>query len=553
LNQPGYTPIAERTYYTQQTGYGWQIPNDLISLTPSSTAPKESDWGDRSLPSGVDATTVQGGNFQSLLRDGQKHLKPRNFRVDLPDGDYSVTVTVGGPEIVPDVDIYVVNEAKQGVQNISTGVREFKRVNFVGTASNGILILRFESSNPATEWVVNAIEIQNYTKPTEKSFPDQYNLEAGLASPYIVRLDSIQPGLYTLISTLGTVTGSDSDNLLAYPQISTSSTGSLTFQLSSNVSGSGVVSLQSLTGTQYTVPVTFKKPFRRFDLNDSTTQVNQDGYTSVLPSTVYSSDLGYGWGNAVGSLDRGTAGTTSQPTKLFQDKHTSSAEAYFMISAEVGKSYDIRLLLGDTVARDVEVSVNGAPYQRFSTAASEYLSTVIRTTALDSRIEIQVRGLSVNEWALSGIDVLEVAGTQVTKQIETARVLVGFDSLIARTVTTAGESIAPGNYWVSVNGGSVRNSAGQRMTQVVIGANSVLQIYLNSNLMGSGKVELVSENGELRYLMDVIYQLPPVRRFDLNDSKTPVTQDGYTSVVPSTGYTIDRGHGWDRSVSSVDR
>jgi hypothetical protein len=553
LTQPGYTPVAERTYYTQQTGYGWQIPNDLISLTPSSTAPKESDWGDRSLPSGVDATTVQGGNFQSLLRDGQKHLKPRNFRVDLPDGDYSVTVTVGGPEIVPDVDIYVVNEAKQGVQNISTGVREFKRVNFVATASNGILILRFESSNPATEWVVNAIEIQNYTKPTEKSFPEQYNLEAGLASPYIVRLDSIQPGLYTLISTLGTVTGSDSDNLLAYPQISTSSTGSLTFQLSSNVSGSGVVSLQSLTGTQYTVPITFKKPFRRFDLNDSTTQVNQDGYTSVLPSTVYSSDLGYGWGNAVGSLDRGTAGTTSQPTKLFQDKHTSSAEAYFMISAEVGKSYDIRLLLGDTVARDVEVSVNGAPYQRFNTAASEYLSTVIRTTALDSRIEIQVRGLSVNEWALSGIDVLEVAGTQVTKQIETARVLVGFDSLIARTVTTAGEAIAPGNYWVSVNGGSVRNSAGQRMTQVVIGTNSVLQIYLNSNLMGSGKVELVSENGELRYLMDVIYQLPPVRRFDLNDPKTPVTQDGYTSVLPSTVYSNDRGHGWDKSVSSVDR
>jgi hypothetical protein len=166
LTQPGYTPVPERTYYSQQTGFGWQIPNDLTSTIPTSSAPKESDWADRSLPTGLDATTVQGGSLQSLLRDGQRHLKPRNFRVDLPDGDYSVTVTVGGPEIVPDVDIYVVNEANQGVQNISTGVREFKRVNFVATAINGILILRFESSNPTTEWVVNAIEIQNYTKPT---------------------------------------------------------------------------------------------------------------------------------------------------------------------------------------------------------------------------------------------------------------------------------------------------------------------------------------------------------------------------------------------------
>jgi hypothetical protein len=553
LTQPGYTPVPERTYYSQQTGFGWQIPNDLTSTIPTSSAPKESDWADRSLPTGLDATTVQGGSLQSLLRDGQRHLKPRNFRVDLPDGDYSVTVTVGGPEIVPDVDIYVVNEANQGVQNISTGVREFKRVNFVATAINGILILRFESSNPTTEWVVNAIEIQNYTKPTEIGFPSQFDLEAGLSTPYTVELDSIQPGLYTLSSTLGTVTASDDENLLAYPQIFLESTGSITFELSSNVSGSGVVSLQSLSGIHYSVPVKFTKSLRRFDFNDFKTSVIQEGYTSVLPSTVYSNELGYGWGNAVGSIDRGTANTSAQPTKLFQDKHTGAADAYFMISAEKGKSYDIRLFLGDTVARDVEVSVNGAPYQRYSTAASEYLSPVWRTKALDHRIEIQFRGITVNEWAISGMDLLEVSNTQVTKQLETASGFVGTETLISRSVTSAGEAIVPGNYWVSANVGSVRNNAGQRMTQLAVGDNRLVQLVLNNALPVSGKVELISENGDLRYLMDVLYQLPPVRRFDLNDSKTPVTQDGYTSVVPSTVYTIDRGHGWDKSVSSVDR
>jgi len=553
LTQPGYTPVAERTYYTKQTGFGWQIPNDLISLTPTSSAPTESTWGDRSMPMGVDAATVQGGTLQSLLKDGQKHLKPRNFRVDLPDGDYSVTVTVGGPEIVPDVDIYVVNEARQGVQNISTGVREFKRVTFVATAINGILILRFESSNPASEWVVNAIEIQNYAKPTERGFPGQYTLEPGRSTPYIVTLDSIEPGLYTLFSTLGTVTASDADNLLAYPQISTSSTGSLSFQLSSNVSGSGVVTLQSLSGTQYKIPIAFKKLFRRFDFNDPKTSVNQDLYTSVMPSTVYSSELGYGWGNAVGSVDRGAASTSAQPTKLFQDKHTGSADAYFMISAEVGKSYDIRLLLGDTVARDVEVSVNGAPYQRFSTAASEYLSTVIRTTALDNRIEVQIRGVNVNEWAISGMEVLEVVSAQVTKQLEAARVDVSKDTLATRSVTTTGEAIVPGNYWMSASVGTVRNSAGQRLTQVSVGSDGTLQIYLNNTQPASGKVELVSENGGLRYQMDVIYQLPPVRRFDLNDSKSQVTQDGYISVLPSTIYSTDRGYGWSNGVGSVDR
>ncbi|NBO66774.1 MAG: hypothetical protein EBU88_18345, partial [Acidobacteria bacterium] len=226
------------------------------------------------------------------------------------------------------------------------------------------------------------------------------------------------------------------------------------------------------------------------------------------------------------------------------------------ISAEVGKSYDIRLLLGDTVARDVEISVNGATYQRFNTAGSEYLSPVIRTTALENRIKIQIRGSSIKEWALGGVDVLEVTGTQMTKQLEMSSGLVGVETLTTRTVTTTGEAIVSGNYWVSTNSGSVRNSAGQRLTQVAVASNGSLQIYLNSTQPVSGRLELVSEKGDLRYLMDLVYQLKPIRLFDFNDAvRTTIspTAVNYTSVLPTDLYSPTRGYGWDAATKSVDR
>ena len=209
VTQSEYTGVASQHAYTPEIGFGWQIPNDLYAKNPGSVAPKESEWADRTLPSGFDATTVQGGLVQSLVRDGHKHKLARDFRIDLPNGDYSVTVTVGGPAIVPDVDIAVVNQPSQFVANLSTGVREFKRVNLTATVTDGVLLLRFSTTDPIAEWVVNAIEIQSYTAPIPRAFAGNTAMEVARTTPYSVTLSSLQPGVYTVYATLGVVTSSD--------------------------------------------------------------------------------------------------------------------------------------------------------------------------------------------------------------------------------------------------------------------------------------------------------------------------------------------------------
>jgi len=556
LTQSEYTGVASQQAYTPEIGFGWQIPNDLYAKNPGTAAPKESEWADRTLPSGFDATTVQGGLVQSLVRDGHKHKLARDFRVDLPNGDYSVTVTVGGPAIVPDVDIAVVNQPNQFVANISTGVREFKRVNLTATVTDGVLLLRFSTSDPNAEWVVNAIEIQSYTAPIPRAFTGNTAMEVARTTPYSVTLSSLQPGVYTVYPTLGVVTSSDADSNLAYPQITVSNSGTLSFQISSQIAGAGEIQIESLTGVRYTSAIRFVNPLlRKFDFNHSVAPVNQDGYWGVPPTRVYTNENGYGWGAAVSSLDRSTMAGV-QPLRLLQDKHVSSTEAFFMVSAEIGKTYDLRLHLGDTVARDVEISVNGAPYQRYSTVANEFVSPVVRTTTLDNRIEINIRGLSVREWAINGIEALEVTQQQVTRRLVDATLLTGVDTPVIRTTTTTQEAIEPGNYWVSSKAGVVKNVAGQQNFQVTVGSNGTLQLFMNSSIPVSGTVELVSENGSLRYLMDVAFRIQPVRRFDFNHSLkstlSPNTPD-YISVLSTDLYTQSRGFGWNLATKSVDR
>ncbi|HBJ38227.1 MAG TPA: hypothetical protein DDZ51_26430, partial [Planctomycetaceae bacterium] len=66
--------------------------------------------------------------------------------------------------------------------------------------------------------------------------------------------------------------------------------------------------------------------------------------------------------------------------------------------------YDIRLHLGDSVARNMEVSVNGGPFVRYTTAANEYLSPVVTTTATTDRLAIAFRAVS-GSWVINGLEV----------------------------------------------------------------------------------------------------------------------------------------------------
>jgi hypothetical protein len=558
--QTGYIALPEKTWYTPSLGFGWQNPLETTFSTVAGrmAPPKESQWLDRTPPSGFDQTNVIGTSLTSLLRDGQKQSTAKEFRTDLPDGVYSVTITVGGPTAISDIDIGVADSPLQGISNIATSAGEYKRISFNATASNGRLILTFASSVARTEWAVNAIEIRNLVTPIPVTLTGGNVFEADRSTAYTVST-TVAPGTYTLLSTIGRLVSGDNDQRLSGLQLTVDSNGQASFQFSSEVSGDGEVLLRSLDGSvEYRIPVSFRYPqLRRFDFNHTQNPANSDGYRSVLPTNIYDPSKAFGWSVRPGSVDRTSAATPVIPQRLFQDKHISSSPLFFMVTADPGKTYDLRLHLGDSVARDVEISVNGQVFQRFTTAAGEYISPVIRTQNTDQRIEVYLRGVGAREWAINGMEVLEVTGSQVVLPILGASGLIaGIPSNIQRNQSTNGQILQPGTYWLSSDIGVLTNQSGQRLNQITIGSNGTADFTIRSSLPGSGTVRMDSVDGSVRYEIPVSFLLNPVRLYDfdhVNRGTFSPLASGYTRVLATDVYSQSTGFGWNRAVKSVDR
>jgi hypothetical protein len=228
-----------------------------------------------------------------------------------------------------------------------------------------------------------------------------------------------------------------------------------------------------------------------------------------------------------------------------------------MLAADPSKTYDLRLHLGDTVARDLEISVNGQPFQRFTTAAGEYMSPVIRTQTTDQRIEVYVRGVGVREWAISGLELLEVTGNQIVLPVQNATGLIaGTLSNIQRNQSTNGQALQPGTYWLSSDIGFLSNQSGQRLNQITIGSNRLVDFSIRSSVPGSGTVSLDSVDGTVRYEIPVSFILNPVRLYDFDHVNRGVFSplaSGYTRVLATDVYSQSTGFGWNSAVKSVDR
>ena len=558
--QAGYIAVPEKTWYTPNRGYGWQNPLDtnfsLASGVP--IPPKELQWGERSWPSAFDQTNFSDTSFLSLLRDGHKHTHTKEFRTDLPDGIYTVTVTVGGLAAVADIDIDVLDQPAEGIANTSTLAGEFKRISFNATATRGRLILTFSSSIARSEWSVNAIEIRSFMNPISVSLSGGNIFEAARETPYSINT-AVAPGLYMLSSSIGSITATDNDPRLSGIQATVGSNGQLSFQFRSEFSGEGAVLVSSLDGnTQYRIPVMFQNPLlRRLDFNHTTSPVNTDGYRSVLHTSVYDPTKAFGWSARTGSLDRTAAATNSAPQRLFQDKHTAAVPLYFMVSSEIGKTYDLRLHLGDTVARDIEVSINGKEFQRFSTVAGQYISPLIRTLATDQRIEIYIRGAGIKEWSINGLEVLEVTGNQSVQSLQPANDLIaGVSSSIQRNLTSSGQAIQPGTYWLTNNIGLVTNPAGLQLNQITVTNNGLVEFSVISSVPGIGTIRLDSIDGSRRYELPISFRLNPVRLYDFDHVNRGVfspSASGYTRVLATNVYSQSSGFGWNSPVQSVDR
>ena len=128
--ESGYTQVTESTLYSAITGYGW-----------SSTAGLQSR--DRGAPA-------------DLTRDLVLGATEHTFNVDLANGDYEVTITIGDQQYMHDlIDVYAEGILK--IDDLSTTAGVFNQIVFYVTVSDEQLNIQIlDQGGVQSDWVINA-------------------------------------------------------------------------------------------------------------------------------------------------------------------------------------------------------------------------------------------------------------------------------------------------------------------------------------------------------------------------------------------------------------
>ncbi len=533
----GYVAVLPDTTYSDTLGYGWI------------TAPGGS----------VNRGTLSGTDYSDLLQDSHWGTGARTFQIDLPDGNYEVTVTMGDTVARDFMDVIVVKGTGTGVTGISTAAGQYVHRTFAVSPDDGQIQLQFTTTGGNPYWMVNAIEV----RPVVASF----TLETGLGGDQPADGTTIDTfsqtglpdGLYTVTTTAGTIVNADADSRYAGIQVLVAG-GALDIQLQ-RPSGAGVVTvsaehvagLANASGSQTYIGQTAL----RFDMNHGVSPTQTD-YTAVLPSTLYEPSLGYGWLTAPGGVNRGTLSGTTQ-SALLQDSHWGTGGAgarTFQIDLPDG-DYEVTVTMGDTSARDfmdvIVVKGTGTGVTGISTAAGQYVHRTFGVSPDGGEIQLQFTTTGGNpHWMVNAIEVRPVVtpvGFTTAPTSQTADGVSEEDFTV--TGLTAGDI-----YTVSTTLGSiVTGDADTRYTgtQVIVDAGGELSFTVRSSWAGgTAQVQAEQVNGASRFETTVDHVLADVRRFDFDGSANDTATD-FIGVRGNQLYSPTVGYGWDAAAGEVQR
>jgi hypothetical protein len=353
-NPDGWIGVSPNATFTPTQGYGWLTAPEAFLLSPSSGS--------------------------DLFDDGHRDSAPNTFRTLLDDGTYEVTVTLGdeGAQLGTTINANGV----EVVSNQAVERREFLQRSFTVSVIGGQLDLQFSQTNNVAfgpHWAVNAISIVPTTllAGTVTAGANVGSVAADGTTSSAITFNTTAPDgtLFTVTSTLGTVTTADADSVMAGIQVA-SAGGMISLDITSpTMSGTPTFTLSSSDG-QFSGTInaaaflTFAAPaVRRFDFNNGsktgTVSATAAGFTSVSRDHQSPATDGFGFGenNLVSFVT--TFGDVPGATNddLFRDGvqngHTTST---FLIQAAAATDYDLRVYLGHQfLTRDnIEVTVEGA-------------------------------------------------------------------------------------------------------------------------------------------------------------------------------------------------
>jgi len=547
----GYTRVTEASAYSLSVGYGW-LRGTVVS---------------RDRERGMALT--RDFNFTELA----------TFAVDVPDGTYDVTVTLGDPSY-PHEQMGVFLEGAH-VDTVTTARGQFFTRSYQVTVADGQLTLGLDDLGGKSPFVViNALEVT-------------------LPPPGVI----VRPAS-------GLVTSEDGGTAEFTVLLATEPSADVTVGLSSSDATEGTVSPESVTFTpsNWTTPqavtvsgvddeeddgnvaysvatapaVSADPDYDGLDPEDVSVMNRDDefaglwvdfgtssspvasGYTRVTEASAYSLSVGYGWlSGTAASRDR------RKGTALTRDFNFTELGT-FAVDVPNG-TYDVTVTLGDACYRHQQMGVflEGAHVDTVTTARGQFFTRSYQVTVADGQltlglddlggkspfvvinaVEVTLPPPGVIVRPASGLVTSEDGGTaEFTVLLATepsADVTVGLSSSDATEGTVSPESVTftPGNWTtpqaVTVAGVDDEEDDGNVVYSVAIAP--AVSADPDYDGLDPEDVPVTNRDDEFTGLW-----------VDFGTSRSPVAT-GYRRVTAATAYSSSVGYGWlSGTVVSRDR
>jgi fibronectin type 3 domain-containing protein len=393
----GFIGLGTSNAYNAVSGFGWQS----------------------------NASAFDRGIAHDLLRDG--HWGTNNtFNVNVPDGTYLVTVTLGDASFARNnISVWAEEsllDPNPKLSGLATAAGQFLHRSFPVTVTDNQLNVRIASTGGDPYFTINALEVFNVAQGTltfSGWTPDQ--TADGTTDDTITVNGTTNGQLYTVTADLGTIQGTDASTAYAGFQVEATGT-SFNFDIRRPMgigSGTPQIRVEQVTGQaageldqEYTLPAV-----RRFDFNGSG-NVTQGAiapspvlFQGVRGSNLYNATSGFGWTQSVPEFQRGTTDYSKSSVDLYRDGHWGSAAQTFQVAVTPGGSYNVRVYVGDrSFARNnIQVTVEGSAAETvLPTTANEFRALTISGSDADNNGILTVTIVNTGGdpyWVINGMDV----------------------------------------------------------------------------------------------------------------------------------------------------
>ncbi len=396
----GYTQVTPATTYNTTRGHGWQ--SGVIDSR---------DYG-----TGTDLTRDLNFTTQGT------------FAVDLPNGSYQVTLTLGNALWAKE-QMGVFLEGGQ-VDSVNAAVGQVVTRAYTVTVSDGQLTLLLRDLGGDDPYVVlNGLDIVpagDTTGPRVVSASPIGNVSGPVTRITLTFSEAIQDGTFTLadvvslIGPAGAITATAVNKLSAtqYEVVFPSQTAPGTYSLTvgpdirdlannlmdQNQNGSKGEAMADRFSTTLTLVATSGFT-ARFDFGTATSPVAA-GYTRVTPSITYNTTRGYGWQSGViDSRDYGNG------TDLTRDLNFTT-QGTFAADLPNG-SYRVTLNLGNALwaKEQMGVFLEGSQVDSVNAAAGQVVTRTYIVTVNDGQLTLLLRDFGGADpyVVINGLDIIPAA------------------------------------------------------------------------------------------------------------------------------------------------